>query len=357
MDSPERLARTVVIVPTLSNGPDLQRCLAALACQTHREFATLVVDSRPSAQGAALAQRFGARYLADNTSSRATACNHALTTLDCDVVVFTDDDCYPPPEWVGNLVRHFLRPEIAGVGGPHIAPSDQSFWGRVVDVAFASPLLSLGLRYAKTFKAVCEVPHNPGCNSAYRKAVLDEVGGFTHAPFGAEDVALDYQITSRGHRLWYDPAAVTYHRRRDRISTLGRQMFAYGRGRADTNARFPAVASWAHLMPSAVVISYIAVVVLSLITALRQATAPAASWLWDGANGWLAVSVTTLPVWALLAFYCIAAASAARSPSPYRSLSTVFAAPLVMGLSIFQYGRGFIHWHRALKPRFVRGEL
>jgi cellulose synthase/poly-beta-1,6-N-acetylglucosamine synthase-like glycosyltransferase len=341
--------RTVVLVPTLNDTPDLERCLAALQAQDHRGFEVLVVDSRPSAAGQALAERYGARYLPDDNRSRATACNHALSVLDCDVVVFTDDDCYPPPEWLSKLVRHFARPEVAGVGGPHIAPNDQGFWGRVVDVAFASPLLSIGLRYAKTWKSVREVPHNPGCNAAYRKAALDEVGGFTHAPFGCEDVALDCQITRRGHRLWFDPEAITYHRRRDRFGTLARQMYAYGKGRADTNARFPSVATWAHLLPSAIVIASGAVVAISVFAFLLSTLQPAHS-MW-------APLVVTLPLWGLLAFYCVATASAARSPSPYRSFSTVFAAPLVMALSIIQYGRGFLHWHRVFKPRFVRGQL
>lgn len=343
---------TVVLVPTLGITPDLLRCLAALEKQRYETFDVLIVDSRPSPAAAALAQRHGAHYLPNGRTSRAAACNDALDTLTCDIVVFTDDDCYPPPDWLGNLVRHFERPEVAGVGGPHVAPRDQSFWGKVVDVAFASPVLSLGLRYAKTYDTVREVSHNPGCNAAYRKAVLDEVGGFSEAPFGAEDVALDHKITRLGHRLWFDPAAITYHRRRDRVSTLARQMWAYGRGRADTNARFPDVALAVHALPSAVVIASCAALGAALIAGAWEfvRSAPAAGPLTGPVSRALSVTVG----WPLAAFLCAYIAGVVGgglSWSPYRSPSTVLCAPLVMMLAVIQYGRGFLHWHWVLNPR------
>jgi GT2 family glycosyltransferase len=344
----------LVIVPTLGVTTDLERCLTALGQQHYDNFEVLVVDSRPSPEGAALARRHGARYMENSSTSRAAACNDALRVLDCEIVLFTDDDCAPPPTWVGNLVRHFDRLEVAGVGGPHVAPVDQSFWGKVVDVAFASPLLSLGLRYAKTYNAVCEVAHNPGCNAAYRKAVLDAVGGFSHAPFGAEDVALDYKITSLGNRLWFDPEAVTYHRRRDRISTLARQMWAYGRGRADTNARFPGVARAVHALPTMVLIAGVGLLAVALVAGgLELLPAQAVTGSRSARIGRALLIASGLPLSGLGLAYLAGAVSAALSSSPYRSLSTVVCAPPVMMLSVIQYGRGFLHWHRVLKPRFA----
>jgi hypothetical protein len=236
------------------------------------------------------------------------------------------------------------------VGGPHVAPVDQSFWGKVVDVAFGSPLLSLGLRYSKTYSAVCEVPHNPGCNAAYRKAILDSVGGFSHAPFGAEDVALDHKITSRGNRLWFDPEAVTYHRRRDRISTFGRQMWAYGRGRADTNGRFPEVARGIHALPSVVFIAGIGLLIAAVAAGvLDLLRAPA---VLPGIGRALALALG-VPFLGLMCAYLVGIVAAALSWSPYRSVSTVVCAPLMMMLAVIQYGRGFIHWHRVIKPRLA----
>jgi hypothetical protein len=58
-----------------------------------------------------------------------------------------------------------------------------------------------------------------------------------------------------------------------------------------------------------------------------------------------------------LLFYLAGFASAASSPSPYRSVGTIVAAPFVMMLAVVQYGRGYIHWHRVLKPQWQRGQL
>lgn len=347
--------RVVVLIPTLANLPDLRRCLAALAIQRFSPFSVLVVDSRPCIESAQLAGTYGAQYLEDTHMTRAAACNYALQGLDCDLVLFTDDDCYPPPDWVGNLVRNFDRPEVDGVGGPHVAPADQGFWGKAVDVAFASPLLGLGLRYAKAFDRVREVAHNPGCNAAYRKSALDAAGGFPTAPFGAEDVALDHRVTSAGYRLWFDPEAVTFHRRRDRFATLARQMWAYGRGRADTNARWPEVARLTHLLPSAVLGVFVTAAILAGAAAMATAVGP---WVGVGQStsggGWLRLA-TALPGLLVAAFYTVGACSAAMSTSPYRSVTTGLASPLIMMLAVVQYGRGFLHWHRVLKQDWKQG--
>lgn len=342
--------RAVVIIPTLGELSDLGRCLESLSRQT-RPVEVLVVDSRPSDAARALAARYGFAYLPDDHRDRAAACNHALRTLDCDVVLFTDDDCYPPPEWAARLIRHFARPEVDGVGGPHVAPPDQSFWGRALDVAFSSPLMSVGLRYSQIYPDLREVRHNPGCNSAYRKRVLDAVGGFADGTYGAEDVVLDHLITARGHRLWFDPEALTYHRRRDRAATIARQMFSYGRGRADANARYPAVAHLGHALPSALLVGGVAMAAASLATA--GACVATGRWPFPARSraGRLAAGVIRAPLYALGGFWGAGALSALASPSPHRDVSVALAAPAVMLLSIAEYGRGYLHWHRALKAQ------
>jgi hypothetical protein len=226
-----------------------------------------------------------------------------------------------------------------------------------VDVAFASPLLGLGLRYSKSFTKFREIEHNPGCNASYRKSVLDSVGGFTHAPFGAEDVALDHNITKQGHRLWFQPKATTFHRRRDRFSTLARQMWAYGRGRADTNARCPAVARSVHAMPSVVLVAGVLALLISLVASGAALASQLGAMSPTDAQLRAIWIVSTLPASGFVAFYTAGLMSALWSPSPYRSLGTVLAAPLVMLLSIVQYGRGFIHWHRVLRPQWEAGQL
>lgn len=346
--------RACVIVPTLGVSKDLERCLAALAQQTYQSLEVVVVDSRPGDEARQLVRAFGARYIDDQNLTRAAACNHALRVIDCDVVLFTDDDCYPPPDWAEKLIRNFGRDEVDGVGGPHVAPVDQGLLGKSVDVAFASPLLGMGLRYAKNFREVRRVPHNPGCNASYRKRVLDAVGGFPHAPFGAEDVALDDRVTGAGYRLWFDPEALTYHRRRESYASLSRQMWAYGRGRADTNARCPRVATPLHWLPSALLLGF-AVALMAALLAVARGCADPTAWTAVGTGGpSLTTLAAALPVVIPGIAYVVGLACSAASTSPYRSVATMVVAPVVMIVAIVHYGRGFLHWQRVLRPQWIK---
>src|SRR5262249_46573717 len=177
---------------------------------------------------------------------------------------------------------------------------------------------------------------------------------FSHAPFGAEDVALDFKITSKGNRLWFDPEAVTYHRRRDRISTLARQMWAYGRGRADTNARFPGLARAVHVLPSVVLISSLVLLAPAVAAGGLALVLPASATASPVPRIRHGLALTLgLPLMCFVCAYLTGVVAGALSSSPYRSFSTVVCAPLVMMLSVIQYGRGFLHWHRVLKPQLA----
>ena len=51
--------------------------------------------------------------------------NRGLREASGDIVLFTDDDCEPEPQWVEAMVRPFYRdPHIGAVGGPLISVGD-----------------------------------------------------------------------------------------------------------------------------------------------------------------------------------------------------------------------------------------
>jgi GT2 family glycosyltransferase len=346
----------VVLVPTINNAVDLARCLAALAEQTYRPFRVLVVDGQSTDETPELVRRYGAEHFVDENSTRADACNHALRKTVCDIVVFTDDDCYPPPEWLANLTRHFERPEVAGVGGPHTAPSDQSFWGRVVDVVFGSKIMTAGTRYAQVLPTLRETEHNPGCNAAYRKAVLDEVEGFPAHSIGCEDVILDLKIHRSGYRLWFDPEAVIFHRRRDTWGSFSRQMRSYGRGRAHANAAYPELANPAHRGPALAVVGYATLLVLALAVGLVSVATGTQPWHLKTVSDGITVAVLTAPLWTVLAYSLLGWLGAILGSSRYRRPGTILMAPFVAAVAHVYYGRGYLRGGRELRAGHLEAE-
>jgi len=82
--------------------------------------------------------------------------------------------------------------------------------------------------------------HLPGCNMAFRKSRLLELGGFDPQFRAAgDDVDLCWRMQERGWTLGYCPAAVVWHHRRGSLGAYWRQQFGYGRAEAMLEAKWP----------------------------------------------------------------------------------------------------------------------
>ena len=196
-------SRVCVVIPTVNNSTELALALDGLKNQTFQEMDVVVVGPDQD-QGRRITEERGFRYIDDRGSgNRADACNIAIEETDSEIVLFTDDDVIVPRDWVEKLERWFERPEVSGVGGPNFAPIEESdIWQKSIDVAFCNKFLTAGTNYGKKSEGTLEeVEQLPGVNSAYRREVLEEVGGFDRGAIGAEDVMLDHRIRQSGYRL------------------------------------------------------------------------------------------------------------------------------------------------------------
>jgi GT2 family glycosyltransferase len=102
-----------------------------------------------------------------------------------------------------------------------------------------SSLGSAGVRNTVIYKNIREVNHNPPVNSAVRKNVFLEVGGFGEGYEPVEDVVLDAKIKRKNYKLIYDPDMIVLHHRRKTLSGFAKQLFLYGRGRASVFLKHP----------------------------------------------------------------------------------------------------------------------
>ena len=82
--------------------------------------------------------------------------------------------------------------------------------------------------------------HVPGCNMAFWKLVLSEVGGFDPAYTAAgDDVDVCWKALDRNWKIGFHPAAVVWHHRRPGLRAYLRQQQSYGRSEALVEARHP----------------------------------------------------------------------------------------------------------------------
>ena len=181
--------RLSVIIPTRNHATLLEECLSSLSRQTFRDFEVVVVDGHSTDGTAEVAKRHGARLVYEDYGTRAGACRVGSEQARGEVLVYTDDDCTFPPDWLERIHRAFSEdPELMVYGGEDVIPEGSSYFERTLyqfDLAkgsFRHP--SLRLR---------------GCNVAYRREALRREN-FNPLLKGIEETELHYRMAKRGRR-------------------------------------------------------------------------------------------------------------------------------------------------------------
>ncbi len=112
--------RVAVLIPTYDEPEDviLPTIAAAVALEPAHETWVLDDGRRPSVRR--LAAALGARYLTrdDNSHAKAGNLNHALQSIDADLVAVLDADHIPRPGFLRNTLGYFDDPEVALVQTP-----------------------------------------------------------------------------------------------------------------------------------------------------------------------------------------------------------------------------------------------
>lgn len=221
--------RYSIVIPTLNSETVIGRALKAVFAGQRLPDEVLVIDGCSTDKTIEIAGTFPVRTYPNPKVHAAAARNVGIERAEGDVIVFTDSDCVPQPDWLTRIANHFeTRPEITGVGGRMLAlpPVNdiEAFSGHV--------FLDEILRYPPN---PVEVSHRGlagafiTANCAYRKSALEAENGFRDE-FGnnAEDIDLYWRLVARGALLYYDPEVIVYHSFPKTVKHLMRKYFQHG---------------------------------------------------------------------------------------------------------------------------------
>ena len=92
-----------VVIPCLDDAELLRRCLTAFADQSTPADEVIVVDNGSTDDSAAVAAEFGARVVDEPRRGITFATRAGFDASDCDVMLRTDADVAPEPEFVAKL--------------------------------------------------------------------------------------------------------------------------------------------------------------------------------------------------------------------------------------------------------------
>lgn len=148
-----------------------------------------------------------------------------------EIVAFIDDDVIVASDWPRRIVEPFSDGRVGLVSGPSLVPDDLPRMARLAGVTLASKAAGyVSERYLKGHPAPREVPWSRliGCNMAFRKSVLADIGGFDPAFWPGEEMIAAFKATACGHKLIFHPQASLHHYPRASFLGYAKQIYGYG---------------------------------------------------------------------------------------------------------------------------------
>lgn len=231
-DADEGWPAVSVVVCTHNGAATLGECLAKVNALEYPDFELIVVVDGGDHRCAEIARAHGATVIEIEHRGLGHARNVGIAAASGELVAFLDDDAYPDRDWLLFAADLLRRGDYAGVGGPNIPPDDD---GPVAECVAAAPGGPIHVLVSDS-----EAEHLPGCNMAFRRDVLESIGGFDERfRVAGDDVDLCWRLQKAGHRLAFSAGAVVMHRRRDSVRRYLRQQYGYGKAEALLERKWP----------------------------------------------------------------------------------------------------------------------
>ena len=195
--------------------------------------------------------------------NQAFSWNAALMTATGDVIIRVDAHARIPRNFASRNVYNLSQGEdVVGGGRPNIT-SDVSSWKLTLlaaeDSLFGSSVASY--RRPPTQKEYLDSLFH----AAYRREVIQKVGGFNENLGRTEDNEFHYRIRKAGYKLCCCPDIISYQHSRNNLKDMIRQKYSNGRWIGLTLSECPGCLSYFHFAPFAFVMM---IILCSIIAAL-----------------------------------------------------------------------------------------
>jgi GT2 family glycosyltransferase len=222
-----------VVICTYNGSRTIREAVEGALRLDYPDFEVVVVDDGSrDAVPSILAEYPSVRVIRTENRGLSSARNTGMRAARGEILVYLDDDAWPDPQWLKYLAATFLRTPHVGVGGPNVAPGGDGIIARCVAHAPGGP------NHVLLTDAVAE--HIPGCNMAFRREALMEIGGFDEQfRIAGDDVDVCWRLQDRLWTLGFSPAAMVWHRRRNSVKAYWRQQLNYGRAEAMLERKWP----------------------------------------------------------------------------------------------------------------------
>jgi len=230
-----------IVVCTRNRTKLLASCLEALLSLDYPTYEIIVVDNAPSNNDTyQLVVNLPVRYAREDRPGLDWARNRGIAEAQYPIVAFTDDDALVDRYWLQAIANTFNNSKVMAVTG-YVAPA-------VLDTPaqklfeFSYGGMGHGLRRKIISRQGMTDRHliwasnfGVGANMSFRREVFDKIGLFDPAldvgtpSCGGGDIEMFHRLVAQGHMLVYEPNMLIWHKHREQIPALRKQIYDNGR--------------------------------------------------------------------------------------------------------------------------------
>ena len=137
----EKAIEVSVIIPAFNAATSICACLDALSTQkTDRKFEVIVVDDASTDDLSFITAKYTGRlYLQllrlQTNSGPGAARNAGARAAAGEILLFTDADCVPAPDWLEKMLAPMTDPGLTGVKGVY-QTFQNDLWARLAQLEF-----------------------------------------------------------------------------------------------------------------------------------------------------------------------------------------------------------------------------
>jgi glycosyltransferase involved in cell wall biosynthesis len=248
--------RVTIAMPAFNEERFIEACIASVQAQDYPAelIEILVADGRSTDRTLDILAELAARdpriAVVDNPERiQAAGLGHLVKRAHGDVIVRMDVHCEYAADYVRRCVEALERTGADNVGGAQRAKARTPFQ-HALCAALASPLGVGGARYRS---AEAEGFVDTVFLGAFRRSVFETVGLWDPGAITNEDAELNQRILDAGGQVYLSRDIVVHYFPRESLTTLAKQYYRYGRGRARTLLKLGRFPSLRPLLPFAMV--------------------------------------------------------------------------------------------------------
>lgn len=222
-----------VVVCSYNGAKTIRGCLSSLMDLNYPDYEVILVDDGSTDETAEIAKGFPqVIYHQQENRGLSASRNIGAEIAKGEIVAYTDDDCVADTHWLRYLVQAMEDQGVEAIGGPNITPDEDGWIAKCVAASPGNPSHVM-------LDDTC-AEHVPGCNMAFRRSTLLELGGFDPQFRAAgDDVDICWRFLDADLPIGYAAGAMVWHHRRATVQAYAQQQKGYGRSEAMVHFKHP----------------------------------------------------------------------------------------------------------------------